>query len=211
MAAAVYEITEVGEYFPNPDMPCWYVDTERPDGSQRRHVFPKTTLAWRAAEYGIDPADTDTLLDIVLHEGFAPHPDNPLTAAADPVLAAGLLSPARASRGTTRAGDLVPTTLYNAETTEQAREAHLMRVTHAKTEVVRIEGGKGARGDLLAPIREAGVDRVAVEVFAARVDEHRRRQRGERIPRYADPTPPAPDGVDRRPDVNRDSKEAVRA
>ena len=34
------------------------------------HVFPKDTLEWRAAEYGIDPADTQTLLDIVL---FEPH------------------------------------------------------------------------------------------------------------------------------------------
>lgn len=33
-----------------------------------RHLFPLDTLEWRAAEYGIDPADTATLLDIVLTE-----------------------------------------------------------------------------------------------------------------------------------------------
>lgn len=211
MAADIYEITEVGEYFPNPDTPCWYVDAQRPDGSVRRHVFPKSTLAWRAAEYGIDPADTGTLLDIVLHEHFAPHPDNPLTAADDPVLAAGLFSRAAVSRGMTRAGDLVPTTLYTAETTEQAREAHLMRIAHAKTEVVHIQAPKGRGRDPLDTIRAAGVDRSTVAEFETRVDEHRRRLRGERIPRHTDPTMPPPDSSARRPDVNRDSKEAIRA
>lgn len=34
------------------------------------HVFPLVTLEWRAAEYDIDPADVDTLLDIVLAEPY---------------------------------------------------------------------------------------------------------------------------------------------
>lgn len=32
------------------------------------HAFPLDTMEWRAAEYGIDPADRATLLDIVLTE-----------------------------------------------------------------------------------------------------------------------------------------------
>lgn len=32
------------------------------------YVLPVDTLEWRAAEYGIDPADTATLLDIVMAE-----------------------------------------------------------------------------------------------------------------------------------------------
>ncbi len=36
--------------------------------TQSGHCFPKDTLEWRAAEYGIDPADTATLLDLVLAE-----------------------------------------------------------------------------------------------------------------------------------------------
>lgn len=42
------------------------------DGSSVRHqhLFPVDTMEWRAAEYGIDPADTATLLDIVLAEPF---------------------------------------------------------------------------------------------------------------------------------------------
>ncbi|GAA1281580.1 hypothetical protein [Saccharothrix xinjiangensis] len=34
------------------------------------HVFPVDILEWRAAEYGFDPADIDTLLDIVLCEPY---------------------------------------------------------------------------------------------------------------------------------------------
>lgn len=32
------------------------------------HLIPRDAVEWRAAEYGIDPGDTDTLLDIILHE-----------------------------------------------------------------------------------------------------------------------------------------------
>lgn len=42
-----------------------------------RHVFPDDALEWRAAEYDIDPADTDTLLDMVLWEPHLPEPDQP--------------------------------------------------------------------------------------------------------------------------------------
>lgn len=33
-----------------------------------RHTFPQDTMEWRAAEYDIDPADTATLLDVVIAE-----------------------------------------------------------------------------------------------------------------------------------------------
>lgn len=51
--------------------PHWRVFYEVPGGDGpliHCHAFPPSTLAWRAAEYGIDPADSQTLLDIVLHE-----------------------------------------------------------------------------------------------------------------------------------------------
>jgi hypothetical protein len=38
------------------------------DGVERVHLFPLDTLEWRAAEYEIDPADRQTLLEIVLYE-----------------------------------------------------------------------------------------------------------------------------------------------
>ncbi|MET8826107.1 hypothetical protein ABZX40_13625 [Streptomyces sp. NPDC004610] len=49
---------------------CWHVVTRAADGHGVTHLFPKETLEWRAAEFGIDPDDVDTLLDLVLHEAF---------------------------------------------------------------------------------------------------------------------------------------------
>lgn len=182
--AATYEITELTEYYPNPHTPCWLVETRRSDdGNLHRHIFPKATLAYRAAEYGIDPADTDTLVDIVLHEPFAPSPDDPYTAADDPAPAAGLLSPATAARGTAAVGDLVPTTLANAKTIEKAREAHLLRIQYAKTHVAKVTSPKG-KPDPLAPIRSSTVDRDLVARHTAWVAERRAHIRGEgRTPR----------------------------
>lgn len=186
MAATEYTIVSVTEDSDKPWL--WHVLYEDPDGQTRGHVFPKSTLAWRAAEYGIDPTDTDTLLDIVLHEPFAPHPDDPQTAAEDPAAAAGLTSPAPVSRGRTRKGDLVPTTLYTAENTAKAREAHLLRIAHAKTHRARISPPKG-RKDPLDVIRSLPLDVDGVAELAARVDENRRRIRQERD---ALPLPPPP-------------------
>lgn len=203
----IYEVIDAGAYWPNPDTPCWYVDMRKPDGGTHRMVFPVQTLAWRAAEYGLDPDDTEALLDVVLHEPFAPSPDDPLTAASDPVLQAGLLSPARVSRGTVRAGEPVPTTLYTAETTEQARTAHLMRIQHAKDEVVRVIAPKG-RNNPLAVITGDRIDHTAVAMLAARVDANRRLLRAESTL----PAPPHDPGVDRRlEEMGRNPKEATRA
>lgn len=56
----------------SPTNPRWAIEGMRTedDGStmRYRYVFPTDTLEWRAAEYGIDPKDTATLLDIVLAE-----------------------------------------------------------------------------------------------------------------------------------------------
>jgi hypothetical protein len=56
---------------------CWFIHQLRPDGQAHLHVLPVDTLAWRAAEYGIDPADLDTLLDVVLHEPHMPDDGRP--------------------------------------------------------------------------------------------------------------------------------------
>jgi len=63
-----YSVNSV-EQHDNP--PHWRVffDVSGPDGSKvHGHVIPVDAFGWRAAEYGIDPADIDTLLDVVLHE-----------------------------------------------------------------------------------------------------------------------------------------------
>ena len=79
-------------------------EMELADGSiiRGKHAFPVDTLEWRAAEYGIDPADLDTLLDIVLHEPFLGEPDQP---------------------------DML---LYDAPTVEEARAYHLARIDAVK-------------------------------------------------------------------------------
>jgi hypothetical protein len=52
-----------------PENGGWvHAHVERPDGMHIQHSFPVDTLEWRAAEYDIDPADLDTLLDVVLAE-----------------------------------------------------------------------------------------------------------------------------------------------
>lgn len=164
-------VTAVGEYWPNPDTPCWAVDMITPDGGGHRHVFPQVTLENLAAEYGIDPTAVDDLLDIALHQPFAPNPNDP--DGEDPAGAAGMLSPALVSRGTVRKGQMIPTTLYTAVDTKSAREAHRVRIEYTKTHRVRVVPPKGGR-DPLDVIRQAhGIDpaRVAAK---ARVIEARR-------------------------------------
>lgn len=173
-----YTVQTVGEYWPNPDNPCWYVDMLKPDGTLHRHVFPKVTLENLAAEYGIDPAAVDDLLDIALHQPFAPNPDDP----DDPAGAAGMLSPALVSRGTARKGDLIPTTLFTAADTKTAREAHLVRIEHTKQHRVRVVPPKAGR-DPLSAIRQAhGIDPDRVAVKAAAIEERRAIAQG-RAPR----------------------------
>lgn len=182
MAAHEYTVQTVGEYWPNPDTPCWYVDMVKPDGTLHRHVFPKFTLEQRAAEYGVDPAAVDDLLDIVLHEPYAPHPDDP--DGEDPAGAAGMLSPALVSRGTVRKGELIPTTLYTAADTTAAREAHLLRIEHTKQHRVHVAPPQGSK-DPLDIIRQAhGIDPDRVAAKAAAIEQRRLIAQG-RAPRHS--------------------------
>ncbi|GAA1769857.1 hypothetical protein [Nonomuraea bangladeshensis] len=54
--------------------PIWGISRVRPDGQAHMHLIPHSTWEWRCAEYGIDPDDLDTLLDVVLHEPWIPDP-----------------------------------------------------------------------------------------------------------------------------------------
>jgi hypothetical protein len=56
--------------------PMWGISRVRPDGVAHMHIIPHSTWEWRCAEYGIDPDDLDTLLDVVLHEPWIPSPDD---------------------------------------------------------------------------------------------------------------------------------------
>lgn len=87
--------------------PCWQITLLRPDGAKHLHLMPGATLEWRAAEYGVDPKDVDTLLEIVLHEPHMQTVDNP--------------------QHGPRYADSGPD-LWTADSTDAARTAHLARV-----------------------------------------------------------------------------------
>lgn len=86
---------------------CWEARIVRPDGTVGVHIMPVVALEWRAAEYGIDPTDVDTLLEVLLHEPHMPTEDSPQQGA--------------------RAVDTGPD-LWTAANTDAARAAHLARV-----------------------------------------------------------------------------------
>lgn len=96
------------------DMNCWRVRMLRADGKPHMHTEPKQSLDWRAAEYGIDPADTDTLLEIILHEPFMAMTEETDTQAS------------RYADGPT---------LWEAESTDAAREALFTRVKNCPVRI----------------------------------------------------------------------------
>jgi hypothetical protein len=172
MAASEYTVQTVGEYWPNPDTPCWHIVMLKPDGTLHDYVFPQATLENLAAEYGIDPAAVEDLLDIALHQPFAPSPDDP--GGEDPAGAAGLLSPALVSRGTARKGDLIPTTLYTAADAGEALAAHRIRIEYAKQNRVRVVAPKAGKPDPLDMIRAShGIDPMRVAAKAAAIHQRR--------------------------------------
>lgn len=200
-------VTEVvTEILGTDSTPCWRVRSTDAQGRIHEHIFPEVTLTWRAAEYGIDPADTATLLDIVLHEPFLPDLDDPDEAAKDPAAKAGLTVPARIANGRVREGDPVPARLHNAATIDDARTAHLLRITEAKKQR-RVDPPAGKQNPLQS-ILDTVIDPAQVADFAERVDQTRRRLRGERIPRTSQPAAPLDDAAIRRA---REMKEADRA
>lgn len=58
----VLDLADVGEKL--------VLAVQPPQGLKRRQSVFKSSFAYRAAEYGIDPTDSHTLLDLLLHEKF---------------------------------------------------------------------------------------------------------------------------------------------
>lgn len=83
----------------------WRVTEVHSGDKTFQHFFPSDTMEWRAAEYGLDLNDFETLLDIVLAE---PYLDNP---------------PERLGQ---------PAELFSADTVEEARGIYLPRIQAAK-------------------------------------------------------------------------------
>lgn len=162
----------------------WVVRFRHADGSEREHFVPKTVFNVRAAEYGIDPADIDTLLDVVLAEPFIPDPADPRNHADDAAVKKGFKVRAVKGRDAATVGADVPAWLFNAATIDDARAAHLARVAHVRANVVRIKkqpAGARAGTDPLDVIRAAHrPDPALRQAISAQVDVERRRLRGER-------------------------------
>lgn len=170
----ITEITEgvIGETL------TWQVHMADAGGKRHIHVFPQETLTWRAAEYGIDPADTDTLLDIILHEPFLPDLGTPEAAVADPAARAGLNVTTVAAKGS---ATVAPVQLHNAPSTRVAREAHELRIADVKRRTrIQVATGKGKR-DPRGEIRSRGVDPDRVAELAEHVAVMKRQARGEMV------------------------------
>ncbi|MGY0062853.1 hypothetical protein ACWY4P_41010 [Streptomyces sp. LZ34] len=150
-----YTIVDVAE---DNDRGLWQVTYQGSAGEERHHLFPKATLEWRAAEYGLD--DVEEILDIILHEPYAPteQPEGPMSLLAAPAKTAGRPAPR--------------ITLYIAESTAQARDAHRQHIADIKADHVRINSPKGA--DPLDHIRRRhGITADGLRAKREQVDTHR--------------------------------------
>lgn len=61
-------VTEVRRMDDSAKDPVWLVRVDVEGALPWIYAFPHVALVYRSAEYGIDPADADTLLDVVIHE-----------------------------------------------------------------------------------------------------------------------------------------------
>lgn len=206
MAAEEYTVHEVRlqrRTYPTPDsvpdrvVDRWHVGLTRPDGVQGVHIIPAEAFADRAAVYDLDPADVDTLLDILLHEPYMPPQETPGRPPAETVLVAtadGLEEPAQLLRGSAHEE---PVTVFNAPTVAHAREAHLTRVEQAKQRV-RIVPPRPAKQAAGRRAASATVDPLDVIRQRVRIDPEdlaARRQMVEQARRdHADKTTSAKRG-----------------
>ncbi len=127
--------------------PLWGVYQVRPDRSTHLHIFPHTTFEWRAAEYGVDPDDVDTLIDIVLHEPFIPSMHDPLVWENEAV--------ARVVRETRN----LPTCWTPGVSDETRLQAHLERIASVKRH--RVQMVAAPQVERQAALKFVGSDRVA--------------------------------------------------
>ena len=150
-----YTVEDVAEGATGSGAHYWEVIMRRPDGKLHGYAFPKDSLEWRAAEYGLsDPAE---ILDVVLHEPFKPRPAS--------VTATSLVTPAARVKPAEE-----PVTLWTAKSTSEARAAHLALIASVKSERVRVIDPRG----LLAHITtRTGMTTEGVRAKQERVDVRR--------------------------------------
>ncbi|WP_069769799.1 hypothetical protein [Streptomyces sp. LUP30] len=129
------------------DSPCWQITLTRPDGNKVNHVMPTSALDWRAAEYGIDPTDTEALMEILLHEPYMAVVDDPQH------------GPQYADSGPD---------LWAADSTATAREAHVARIKGCSVRI-DVKNNKG-----LDPVRNGHrPDMTRIRKMREQVDTNR--------------------------------------
>jgi hypothetical protein len=139
--------------------PRWLVHQVDQDGAGFAHIFPKDTLEWRAAEYGV--ADADELLDLILHEPHLPDvPDRD-----DAAARVGLVTSSRP--------DAEPITLFNAASTADARDAHRLRIAAAKQATAHVRPAAKGKDPLDAIRIQHGITVAGVREKREIVDVHR--------------------------------------
>ncbi|MEV6033559.1 hypothetical protein AB0L65_20560 [Nonomuraea sp. NPDC052116] len=161
MAAIERTIVDANTWVHGDGVERWTIMTENPDGSRHGYMLPVEGFANHAAEYGIDPADIDTLLRLCMLQLHIPTGER--LAAMDKAIAE-----AHAAQGKTAVVRIAttgkPVTLFTAASTEHAREAHFARLDHVEQHMVRIvQPAPGARrevptvslaGDIVEPLVE---------------------------------------------------------
>lgn len=192
---ATYEVEDAAITATAQGAQIWMVSARKPDGTIHAHAFPPAAIEWRMAEYGLDTVDD--ALDMVLHEPWATDPLDPLQARDDAAVRQGMVV-----RAPGPGVDYEPIRLHNADSIDDARTAHRIRIADAKTRVT-VKPPKG-KPDPLDIIRARhGVTDEGLRQKAALVDATRRSHRGEAVP--GDPTTQAMQAL------NRQMKEATSA
>lgn len=143
----------------NRDAPLWVVHYADQDNAGGSYVFPKDSLEWRAAEYGL--TDVDEILDIVLHEFHLPDALD----RDDAALRAGMVTSASLNAE--------PITLFNAASTADALAAHRVRIADAKRTRVLVQGPAKGRNPLDVIRAQHGIAASGVRAKREAVDVHR--------------------------------------
>ena len=169
--------------------PVWGVWMVTAAGDTGVHVFPHSTLEWRAAEHALDPDDVATIVDVILHERFLPSADDPLDL--EHSAAAEILRETRDW----------PTVWTPGVPDEDRRQACLERIRLVKEKIGRMEAAPRAQRqaalkfvgsprvapkDPLEPIlSQARLDPVRVQSKRAYLDWRRANLKGPVTPTYS--------------------------
>ncbi len=125
---------------------------EKPDGTYHQHVMPKHTIAAWSVEQGIPLDATDALWDLIVHEPFAVSPEDHLSIVPygfDPAELVGLVAPNLGRNKTRGWAEPIGVDCFRAETTDDSREATLLRYDLCQHKHTAVLDPKGIRTPVL--------------------------------------------------------------